>query len=503
MPEIPIEPSMPHYERVLPRIAISTSENWADVAEWTWGLARDKAVADDSVKRIASQLVAANASREEKVHAVYEYLQENIRYVFAHLGRGGYEPHFANEVIEQEYGDCKDQTILAVALLRELGIEAYPALVTTPRSGRYSMDIVALYFDHMIVWIAGDDQSAPIWMDTTGDRSLFPGMSNYLLNQPALIVDTANPKLVTIESSQLDVNEGVVNMHYRIDDKGHLIVDADLALSGLFEQNFRSWWRNDSNRETSIQETMWSLFPNARNTAKLTTRASNDTNLWQPFKLEASYDFGNIKKLYKEEPVTMGAGVSQMMRLLHNTNGMQIPADRKNHWINEQALMIRGNITFSSDSNELFVVDSGFNVDNDFFDINQTGKQIADNEYALSIDMAMNALDLSPQQYADYYAAIQDMKEAGHWMLRYGEKTEDAASTAPADDSLAGLLQQAQQHIDQGQFEQAMNAAKQAVDLDKKNAEAWYLLGVTQGYNALIDESRESFSEASRLGYQP
>src|SRR5690606_7312855 len=97
--------------------------------------------------------------------------------------------HFPDEVVKANYGDCKDQTVLAVALLRILGIDALPALVETPTSGKSDNELVELIFDHMLVYIPEDVDGSAMYMDTTGDRMLFPGVSNYLENQNTLIVN--------------------------------------------------------------------------------------------------------------------------------------------------------------------------------------------------------------------------------------------------------------------------------------------------------------------------
>ena len=58
-------------------------------------------------------------------------MQDDIRYLGIEMGRNSHEPHQPWETLEARWGDCKDKTLLLVALLRELGLEAYPALVNT------------------------------------------------------------------------------------------------------------------------------------------------------------------------------------------------------------------------------------------------------------------------------------------------------------------------------------------------------------------------------------
>mgnify|MGYP000430458845 CR=1 FL=1 len=126
--EIVVERRMPRGHKVRPEMMISTQKDWAVVDQWTWNKVEDKLAASINVKAAVAELaLGQHVSYQQKVQAVYQHLQDKVRYVFAHLGRGGYDPHYPDEVIKAGYGDCKDQTVLAVAMLQELGIESYPA----------------------------------------------------------------------------------------------------------------------------------------------------------------------------------------------------------------------------------------------------------------------------------------------------------------------------------------------------------------------------------------
>jgi tetratricopeptide (TPR) repeat protein len=421
------------------------------------------------------------------------------------LGRGGYEPHFANEVIQQRYGDCKDQTILAIALLKVLGVEAYPSLVITSRNGKPDMDLVALYFDHMVVWIPGEKPGEGIWMDTTADRALFPGMSNYLLGQSAFIVDGKGGRLTTV-GKQLPQNVGSLIMNYHVDENEHLVVDVTTETSGIYEQNLRNWWIHDSNRETSLQQMMGAIFPDAKAKVKIDAKVINEDNLWLPFKIQTRFDFG-IAHPEKNTPMALGVGLLQVFRIFGDISSMQIPKERKNRWVNNQSETIRINAHLSGAAEDLpAVVSSGVDVENAFFSIQQSGKQI-DSNYTVNIEMTRDALDLTVTEYEQYYSALNSMADAGHWLVSYlaDEKQQQLAKvTAEASSTdLQSQLSLARYYLDQGQFEKALEPAVTAVNLDRGSGEAWYVLGVVQGYNAMVDESMNSFAQASSLGYTP
>jgi hypothetical protein len=98
--------------------------------------------------------------------AVMQAVQTRLRYLSMSLGAGGLVPRPLAEIWESGYGDCKDSSVLFVALARLCGIEAVPALVATTR-GKALRDFLPNIemFDHCIVrtTIAGQRY----WIDPT------------------------------------------------------------------------------------------------------------------------------------------------------------------------------------------------------------------------------------------------------------------------------------------------------------------------------------------------
>src|SRR5439155_21618233 len=92
--------------------------------------------------------------------------QGDVRYVAIELGIGGYQPHLADEVLKNRYGDCKDKVCLLLSLLAAAGIPGEPALVKTAGEGVLDTALVDLgQFDHMIARVQLGDEV--VWVDPT------------------------------------------------------------------------------------------------------------------------------------------------------------------------------------------------------------------------------------------------------------------------------------------------------------------------------------------------
>ena len=187
--KIELQSAMTRQHNYAPYLRVSTTAKWNDVARWADNLIEPHLVSDAKLDELIAEIKKTALTPEAKTKAVYRAIQDRVRYVFAHVGRGGYEPHDAFEVLKNGYGDCKDQTVLAVMLLRKLGIAADPALIVTRGRGIPDMQVPGVSFDHMIVHIPAQNGLQEIWMDTTGETSLYPGFSVGIEGQPALIVN--------------------------------------------------------------------------------------------------------------------------------------------------------------------------------------------------------------------------------------------------------------------------------------------------------------------------
>jgi hypothetical protein len=146
----------------------STFADWPAFAEW---YGRISNLADEVTPEIAakaSELAREAKTDREKVLALYNYVTR-LRYVAVPLGVNSFRPHAAANVLQNQYGDCKDKANLLNTLLRSLKMDAH--LVLVPRFSQAHDDIPGLAFNHAISRVILDRQI--IWVDTTDDVCRF------------------------------------------------------------------------------------------------------------------------------------------------------------------------------------------------------------------------------------------------------------------------------------------------------------------------------------------
>ncbi len=294
-------------------------------------------------------------------------------------------------------------------------------------------------------------------------------------------------------------------MDYHVDEDDHLAVDVRFDLTGVYEQNIRNWWIHSANRATDLDQLVGALFPDAKGDTRIDARLLHADDLWQPVAIAAQFDFGALD--ISENPLTYGVGVSQIYRLFGGFNALQVPRERQSRWVHEFREEMRIEAVFRGWQSLQVpqVVATGVDIDNAFFRIHQSGEQRDDGSYRVDIAFEQAPLDLSREAYARYYQALKRLSDAGHWLVRFVEDDVETArrQVAGAGGALDELLDKVRFHLDNGEFEQALAPARAAVETDAGSGEAWYLLGLAQGYNAQLEASRQSFARATDLGYTP
>ncbi|MDR3508826.1 MAG: DUF3857 domain-containing protein [Caulobacteraceae bacterium] len=136
------------------RFVYSGFESWKDVSNRVFPLF-DKAsqLTPNSPVRLEAAKIAATAKDpQERAEAALKLVQDRIRYVYVGLDGRNYRPADADETWSRRFGDCKAKSVLLMALLRELGVEAEPVLVNSQGGdGADQLLPTPTAFDHVVV----------------------------------------------------------------------------------------------------------------------------------------------------------------------------------------------------------------------------------------------------------------------------------------------------------------------------------------------------------------
>jgi hypothetical protein len=157
-------------------VEFSSIKSWKDVSAWYDALVQKNLKITPAIQAAAQKICKDKSTVKEKARAILEYLQANFRYVSMSFGENSLEPHPTDEVFRNKYGDCKDLSLLGMAMLKAVGVDSSVVLFNTEFSMSDPKEDLPLpgLFDHVIVWV--HDQGS-------GDFYIDPLLEGYDINE--------------------------------------------------------------------------------------------------------------------------------------------------------------------------------------------------------------------------------------------------------------------------------------------------------------------------------
>ena len=231
------EYSMPNAPYINPAILISSFSSWDEIYKWWKSLYEDKLKLNQEVKDFVGELTKDATTDYDKAKILYEFVARDIRYVAIEYGESGHEPHYANEVFMNRYGDCKDQAILLAAMLRHAGLKGYPLLI--PTRGTYPMheDFPAVIFNHAISVV--DIGGRLIFMDPTAETTAFEYVP--LADQDRLVLVFGDDSWLIAKINTIEDNELTYKMDIVINDDESAAITRGVSTQGFYSSSYR-WY---------------------------------------------------------------------------------------------------------------------------------------------------------------------------------------------------------------------------------------------------------------------
>ncbi len=258
------EQNMPPMSEVLNRVRISTVGSWDGLARWYWGLSGKQYGSSKAMDRKITKLTKGLTTTDEKIRAIYDYVSMNIRYVGLEFGIEGYKPHKAQDVFKNKYGDCKDHATLLIAMLRHIGVTAYPVLVDTAEVSKMDPSLPSPgQFDHEIVAIP---QGKGFWfLDSTSDVTNYKDLPPMDQGRQVVVVQRDTAKIVEtpIFSPAKNATDDVRTV--TINRDGSLSVAMKLTYTGVYGMYIKAMLRGMKpiQRKTFLEDTASDVCPGA------------------------------------------------------------------------------------------------------------------------------------------------------------------------------------------------------------------------------------------------
>nr|WP_294942198.1 DUF3857 domain-containing transglutaminase family protein [uncultured Mucilaginibacter sp.] len=211
--------------------------SWQNFGKWIQTLNAD--VSTLSPARVAEiqAMTAGLKTDREKAKFLYEYMQQNMRYVSVKLGIGGLRPFTATFVDEKKYGDCKALSNYMYTLLKAVNIPSYYAII---RAGENEQPADVSFpmnrFNHEILCIPFKGDTT--WLECTSSTAPFGKLGPSTENRNALLITEDGGKLVNTPKSTGADNQFNSEVHIVLDANGGAKAKVKMLNTGEYRSQY-------------------------------------------------------------------------------------------------------------------------------------------------------------------------------------------------------------------------------------------------------------------------
>lgn len=223
----------------LPTVLISTLPTWE-------GFAQNVLLAQEKLLKSAAQAplppvfekireAAAKAPPEKRIATVAAMTAKELRYFGDWRRRnGGHIPRSLTEIAQTGYGDCKDMSLVVVAITRALGLKADVAWLWRSENflddGYYKLP-TDFSFNHAIARVETSEGHVE-WVDATNSVAI-PGIIFVdISNRPVLVMSAAGVRMERTPGMTSSETITRTNMSLHAKKDGRFEVKGDLYLTG-------------------------------------------------------------------------------------------------------------------------------------------------------------------------------------------------------------------------------------------------------------------------------
>jgi tetratricopeptide (TPR) repeat protein len=468
-----------------PSVQVTTFRNWEEVGRWWGELEEQRAAVTPEIRAKALELTKDAKTDEEKIRRIFRYVSTQFRYISVSFGIGRYQPHAATDVLYNAYGDCKDKHTLLEALLKAVGIEADPALISATHKLDPAVPSPA-QFDHVISFVPQGDQD--VWLDTTEEVAPYGFLLVNLRGKQALAVTQGKPaSLVTTPADPPFPMTDDWRIDGKISSDGVLDVNITRALRGDMEVLLRAAFR-------AVPESKWKDLVQglsyaggfAGEVSEVTVSPPENTD--KPFQ----YSYHYHRKDYPEWSA---------QRLVAISPAFAIPELKDDPKEAAKPVELGGKIQGTVWSR--IELPKGFaprllqpvDVVRDFGEFHSSysfkdGALIAERKIILKTKEVAAA---RRDDYKPFEKAVSDDRNAYTYVI---PGSEAVAAVPPPKPEAADLFEQARQSLSAMDRHTAIDKLEQAVKIDPNFALAWSMLGSLHLSLGQTDEAFADFKKA-------
>ena len=473
-------------EPEVPAVQMTTFSSWEEMGRWYSSLEKERRVPSAEIRAKAAELTNGKTSDIDKIEALYDYVGPNFRYISLSFGVGRFQPHAAEDVLHNEYGDCKDKHTLLASLLEASGYHASSVLINSGR--KIDPDIPSpSQFDHVFTMVPLGKEE--IWMDSTTEVAPFRLLASVLRKKQALVIPlSGTPRLEETPADPPMINRQVSEIDGKVNEFGKLSAQVKYEMRGDTELYMRMLFRRvPRNKWTEWVKQLSAYSGLAGEVSDLNVSDPADTH--EPFQVDYKIEVANFLDWSKKktdlvlplsqismadaeeddpDPVKVGSPIEYTYRL-----HLQFPAKYTE----------RSPLPFSM-KRDYARYDASYKVEENVFTAQRT---------------LVTSINELPSSRASDYLAFRRAVLADATQHLSIDSSAAGAPTLSSDLKGDDLYDAAKASFDRGNYKAAIDLFKRVVEADPKHKTAWMDLGRTYMMVRQTDEAAAAFKKQAEL----
>lgn len=246
----------PPFRSLVPKVLFATNEfnyegvqakagDWNTMGKWfNENLLSGRANVSPETTSYIKNLVATDTADIEKAKKIYQFVQDNTRYISVQVGIGGMQPISAIDVDRVKYGDCKGLTNYTKALLDIAGVKSYYTRLYASTREQLSVDKNFVSFggqtNHVILNIPQQNKE-DIWLECTSQSLPFGFIGDFTDDRDVLVITPKGGIIKHTKKYTTEENTQVLKGSYMLSADGDMQAEVHIASKGIqYDDKYRT-----------------------------------------------------------------------------------------------------------------------------------------------------------------------------------------------------------------------------------------------------------------------
>lgn len=498
------EPGMPSFSEHVNQLEFSSIPQWSKIDHWATGVYTKAATPNSRIEALVNQIVTPNMNRRERVEALFYWVQQQVRYIGADFKRGGIVPHGAGEVLSNRYGDCKDQSVLLIAMLKAAGVPAEPVLINLATARKVNPDVPSLRFNHMIVRVKLDGKD--VFLDTSGDAGPFPGADVSLAEQRAFVITGKGGELKQLPALEPEQNQ--LRMHIAFSFDGEDVrAKLQVRTKGSFDHRYRTALHQQPEFKDKLRDLLAKSYSTATRIEHFYINEVAGSS--DPLSFGGELVFEGLWQSSHREEYLCAGDMSTILGLFSHLMGLP-QEDRQFDFesgVPSQFFLVT-ECPAPGDDYRPRMLTGNANIQNDAF-VYQRKVSEAPGRVTIDQRFTLFGKTIPAKAYRRFTRDVRSAITQSSWRYLYQQDAEYGATLALQkklqrnEADFASRIELARKLMAEADYAGARAMVEQVLVKQPKNGEAQYVLGLVLGFMDEFDASDAALKKASNLGYRP